>query len=118
MADKTVLKAIRYLGKCLEDDGIMISKIILFGSQADGTASADSDIDIVIISNDFDGKDIFERAVMLRSARMRNIDRYLFPMDIILKTPEEYEGGLIALYADKGTVVFKSSQKAVQKASA
>lgn len=115
MAEKTVLKAIRYLGKCLEEDGLDISRIILFGSQAAGCARADSDIDIVVISADFEGRDIFQRAAMLRRARLKTIDKYLLPMDIVLKTPAEYQDGIISLYADKGAVVFNSSRTPKRK---
>lgn len=109
MAEGSVLKAVRYLGKCLEENGLFVTKIILFGSQAEGTAREDSDIDIVIISSGFEGKDVFERAAMLRKARLKTIDRFLLPMDIILKTPEEFEDSLISLYTNAGKVVFKSA---------
>ena len=59
MAKGEIIKAIKFFGKCLVDSGLNISKIILFGSYAKGKATKESDIDILIISNDFKGKDIF-----------------------------------------------------------
>jgi predicted nucleotidyltransferase len=111
MAEKSVLNAIKFLGKCLGQHGVRISRIILFGSWAQGSARADSDIDIVVISDDFEGKSIFERAAMLRNARMKTLDRYLYPMDILLKTSGEYNDSLISLYADKGVVAYSSTEK-------
>ncbi len=58
MNKNSVLTAKNFLEKCLTDKGINISKIILFGSYANDTSKHDSDIDLVIISNDFDGKNI------------------------------------------------------------
>ncbi len=41
----------------LKKNGIKISKVILFGSYAYGTPTVDSDIDLVIVSPQFDGSD-------------------------------------------------------------
>jgi len=57
---------------------IEIEKVYLFGSYARGTATADSDIDIALISQDFDGDRFLDRRkiVPLR----REIDRRLEPI--------------------------------------
>jgi predicted nucleotidyltransferase len=43
----------RYL-VCLADEGIAVVKAVVFGSQAMGTASESSDIDLLVISRFFD----------------------------------------------------------------
>lgn len=48
---------------------IRIEKVILFGSYADGRAHELSDIDLAVISPDFDGKGLYKRAVLLSKAR-------------------------------------------------
>ena len=55
MDKSTVIKAIDFFEKHLLDNGIKLSKIILFGSYANGNADHESDIDLVVVSNDFDG---------------------------------------------------------------
>lgn len=45
----------------LEQKGISVQKIIIYGSYARGVQREDSDIDIIIISKDFRDKSIFER---------------------------------------------------------
>jgi len=58
-------------------------RIILFGSYAYGTPSTDSDVDLLIIM----------KSSELPSRRVARVSRLLrprpFPMDILVKTPEE-----------------------------
>ena len=65
---------------------VRIEKAILFGSQATGKNTKDSDIDIMIISKDFKNKKSYKRAPQF----------YLlwdlpYDGDIICLTPEEFE---------------------------
>ena len=108
MAQTKTLNAIRFLHKCIEDNGVRVSRIVLFGSHATGNASEESDIDIVIISHDFLGKSIFERAVMTGKAERLAIRKFMVPFDIITMTPEEFDNGdsIIADYAKQGKIVF------------
>lgn len=41
--------------------GVEISTVILFGSQSDGTASDESDVDIALISSSFHNLDSLQR---------------------------------------------------------
>ena len=67
---------------------IEYKQALLFGSQARGTADADSDYDILII---IDGPATqIEKSTMKRRIRER-IANYLIPIDIIIKTCEEVE---------------------------
>jgi len=108
MAEKTVVEAIKFLEKCLKDKGLNISKIILFGSQAKGESTEESDIDILIISNDFRNKDIFERVELIKEAEIKTIKKFMIPLDIITMTPEELESetSLIADYVKDGEVIY------------
>ena len=108
MVKNTVKNAIIFLGHRLEQTGLQIEKIILFGSHARGTATVDSDIDIVVISKDFRGKNIFERARITMEAEVATIRKFMVPFDIITMTPEEFKKGtsLIADYAKKGKVLY------------
>ncbi|MFH1338485.1 MAG: nucleotidyltransferase domain-containing protein [Candidatus Omnitrophota bacterium] len=103
-----VIEAIKFLEKCLIRAGVKVSKIILFGSQTKGIVTEESDIDIVIISEDFQGKDIFERASLTKEAEIRTTKRFMLPLDIITMTPKEWKEGnsLIVEFAKKGEVVY------------
>lgn len=107
MDKNTVITAINFFEKCLTDKGINISKIILFGSYANGTPDNESDIDLVIISNDFDGKNIFERANLTKEAEILTIKKYLIPLDIITLSDKEFESQSI-----NGEIIYDNTKKA------
>ena len=89
MAESAVVDVVKFLGERLAEGGLNVSKIILFGSQAEGRATEESDIDIAIVSEDFHGKDIFERAALTKEAEIMTIKRFIVPLDIITLTPGE-----------------------------
>lgn len=70
----------------LETMGIKVKKIIIYGSYASGSAKEDSDIDLVVVSNDFKDMDLWERLCLLGRARM-GIQR---PMEILGFTEKEF----------------------------
>ena len=107
MVKRKTLKIVDFLAKCLRDEGLAISKVILFGSQASGHATRESDIDIVIVSGDFRGKDVFGRAQLIKDAEIATIRKFMVPIDIVLFTPEELnsKSSLIAGYARAGKVL-------------
>ena len=45
----TVLDAVRFLERCLIESGLRLSKIVLFGSQAEGQANDGSVVDVAIM---------------------------------------------------------------------
>jgi len=45
---------------------------------------------MIIISDSFEGKNLFERIDMTLKAESDVRSRYIAPMDILLKTPQEY----------------------------
>lgn len=57
-------------------------KIVLFGSYADGSATEDSDVDLLVVM-DYAGRSS-EQALAIR----RNVRR-TFPLDLIVKTQKE-----------------------------
>lgn len=108
MAKRTIKEVINFLGKCLRNKGLNISKIILFGSHARGIATEESDIDIVIVSKDFKGKDIFKRAELTKEAEIMTIKKFMISLDIVTLTPQEFKSGasLISDYAKNGKVLY------------
>lgn len=63
-----------------------IEKAIVFGSQATGKADAESDIDILLISKDFDKVKTYKRSPQFYLAWDLPYDG-----DILCLTPEEFE---------------------------
>ena len=57
-------------------------KIVLFGSHARGTANEDSDVDLLVILP-FQGRSV-DQSVAIRMQLRPN-----FPLDILVKTPEQ-----------------------------
>ena len=108
MAKSKIKKIIRFLADGLKQNGLHISKIILFGSHVISASTKESDIDIVIVSKDFRNKDIFKRIKLIKDAEIMTIKKFMVPMDIITLTPEELknENSIVADFAQKGEVIF------------
>ena len=86
----TVMHVIKDLHDTLKEYGIKDNHIALFGSFFNGNAHEDSDMDVVVISSLFKGKNLFERIEMTAKAQIDVKRRNVVPMDILLKTPQEY----------------------------
>ena len=80
---------IRFAQRLSEDIGA--TEVLLIGSRARGTQDADSDYDIIIVSERFEGVDRFERQRGLK-ALFYEVGGYA-PMDLYCLTPEEFESG-------------------------
>jgi len=77
--------------KTLKKYGLEDNHIALFGSFHNGKPHKDSDMDIVIISKNFEGKTFLERVKMTSKAENEIIKKHVVPIDILLKTPQEYD---------------------------
>jgi len=86
-----------------------LSKIVVFGSQAAGSADERSDVDLLVVT-DFQGK---RRRVMVEMNRA--LDDVRHAVDVLILTPEEYEReklipGTIARHiGDQGRVIYENS---------
>jgi len=85
--DKEIHHIITEYRRKLEALGIRVKRIIIYGSYATGRAREDSDIDLVVVSDDFKDMDLWERLCLLGDARM-GIKR---PMEILGLTEEEFK---------------------------
>jgi predicted nucleotidyltransferase len=103
MDQGTVLKTIKSFRDALVSKGINIDRIILFGSHADKTADEDSDIDLVVISENFKDMDYWQRIDVLSDA----IADVFKPIEAIGMTQEEFDNRsfMAADYARGGVVV-------------
>lgn len=67
---------------------VKIDKVILFGSAAKNKLSTNSDLDIIILSDDFKKMGFLKRLELLSHARNGNSRK--IPMDIIGYTADEF----------------------------
>ena len=104
MDKKAVVAVVESFTRELQARGIWPQRVILYGSQAAGTATETSDIDVVVISESFSGKSYWERIEVLTEA----IYAVYAPVEAVAMTPEEWEAGDSAIvdYAGKGEVLY------------
>jgi predicted nucleotidyltransferase len=104
MDKNSALEVIDQFHRVIETRGIKLQKIILYGSYANGTNSEESDIDLVIISDDFSNKGYWERIDILSEA----IYEVFAPIEAVAMTVEEWERGdsFIADFATNGEVLY------------
>jgi predicted nucleotidyltransferase len=99
---KSIVRTIQYLQK-----QISITEVILFGSYASGTPHKHSDIDIAVVSPDFENKGITFKADIFSKAKINcSIDVDIHPFtDTSLKNarPTNFMGHILKT----GTVIFK-----------
>jgi len=98
MDKATIDNVIIFLKEALVRSGINVDSIALFGSALKGTWSEDSDIDLIIISQDFHNLNIFERAKLTMLPETETMKKFKIPMDIINLSPEEFEVSNIKLF--------------------
>jgi predicted nucleotidyltransferase len=83
-------------------------KVVLFGSYAYGKPSFDSDVDLLVVL-DFAGKNA------LKSAEILNTTNPDFPVDLIVRTPEQVQERIelgdffIKEIFDRGKVLYEST---------
>ena len=97
--DKTkVNEVIEFLKSALIRNGVNVDSIALFGSALNGKMDIDSDIDLIIVSQDFVNLDIFERAKLTMKPEFETIRNFEIPMDIINLSPEEFNESSVKFY--------------------
>jgi predicted nucleotidyltransferase len=108
MDKDTVVAAINCLKDRLHEDGIRVTKIVLYGSRTRGDVQEDSDIDLLVVSDDFREKNIFERAAITKNAEVFAMKKFQVPFDIITLTTEEFQhgGSLFTQFAEDGETVY------------
>jgi len=99
-----VLEIIDRFRAVLEEKGIGIQRIVLYGSYAAGKEREGSDIDLVVISDDFSCMDYWQRIDMISDA----IYKVFKPIEAMAMTSQEWrESRSIAVeLARQGEVIF------------
>lgn len=86
-ASSQIREIIEEYKEALQSLGIDVERVILYGSFAKGNQREDSDIDIVIISKDFQKMNLRERLEVLGIAAVR----IMKPVEAMGYTPREIE---------------------------
>ena len=83
MAKKEVIELLKKYITLLNAEGISVSKAFLYGSYSNNTASENSDIDVMIVSDKYDETDDFAAGKMWRLTKMVNtkIEPFLIGAD-------------------------------------
>ncbi len=104
MDKNTIIDIVNRFTQLLQAQDIKIHKIILYGSCASGTSREGSDIDVIVVSEDFAQKDYWERIEILTEA----IYQVFEPIEAVAMTPEEWEAGnsFVADYAKNGEILY------------
>lgn len=107
MPDQRVGEIVVFIKEFFKHRDIKVNKIILFGSRAKNSFSQESDVDIAIISNSFEQKDIFERAKMLKGLKWSLVERFMLPFDIVPISVSEWNesSSLVIGFAKEGREV-------------
>ena len=85
-------------------------QVILFGSYAEGTATEDSDVDVLVVVP-FEGKSVHKSVEIRMKLRPR------FPVDLIVRTPEKVQQRLqmgdnfIKEILEEGKVLYEAGDR-------
>ena len=104
LAKEKIRAAVELIYDFLKSRNIKVEKVIVFGSYATGNYTKDSDVDIAIISRDFEEKDIFQRADMLKGLNWSLVEKFMLPFDIVAISLKEWQesSSLIVEFAREG----------------
>jgi predicted nucleotidyltransferase len=91
MDKATINNLVSFFKESITANGIKVDEIALFGSALTGNMREGSDIDIIVISKSFEGKDIFERAKMIAKPEIEAIRKFKVPLDVLTMSPKEYK---------------------------
>jgi predicted nucleotidyltransferase len=97
------------LKELLQEKGINVQKIIIFGSYAKGTQREDSDIDVIIVSKDFKDKSIFERVEQTTGIGRELVRKIKKPFDLLFYSDDEWNGSrslMINMAKKSGEVIY------------
>jgi predicted nucleotidyltransferase len=103
MDKEAALKILARFRESIEAQHVKVDRLILYGSFATGAIREGSDIDVIVISKDFAGKDYWERTDILSRA----IYEVFEPIEAVALTPEEWDKGesTVVEYARSGEVI-------------
>ena len=91
MVKREVEKIKEVIKKLFEERNLSLNKIILFGSYIKNQKS--NDIDIIIVSRNFNRKKINERYRMIRGINRTLVKKTMKPVDTMFYSDKEWKSG-------------------------
>lgn len=83
--DKEIASAVKRFVTALKKE-YEVEKVIVFGSRARGDCFKTSDIDLIVVSHDFEGINFMERMSRMYNYWDANVD-----LEVLCYTPKEFE---------------------------
>lgn len=90
MSKKSIEKIKKEIIRFAKNRNILIDKIILFGSEAKGNSNDESDIDLMLVSKDFNGKSYTQRIKKLIGLNRSLIQLTDKPFDLLYYSSSEW----------------------------
>lgn len=106
MVEESIRKIILDYIETVQKAGIPVAYALLFGSYAREEDSRDSDIDILIVSPEFDRPDAEQKINLLWELRVKT-DSRIEPLPIGLKAWESGDVGIVGEKTQEDGIVFK-----------
>lgn len=92
MAQKLLIEVEEAMRDFCAERSIPVNTIQFFGSRSNGTAlHEDSDLDLLLVSEAFEDKDIFERTGMVSGLHRSLVRRFKIPFDIVYCSKKEWQ---------------------------
>jgi predicted nucleotidyltransferase len=91
MSETTIKQITKEINSFALDRNVFINKIILFGSEAIGEAKDSSDIDLIVVSKDFNQQTYSERIRKLLGLNRSLIKLTNRPFDILYYSDAEWD---------------------------
>ncbi len=103
MGKKDVLEILHRFHAALESGSVHVDRMVLFGSWSRGEGRPSSDIDVLVVSSDFVGKDHWARCRLLGSA----VYKVFAPIQAVALTPDEWvsRNSTICQFAEDGELI-------------
>lgn len=93
MATQLLIDVEQVLHELCAERAIPVESVRFFGSRTLETAQDESDVDILLVSPAFEGKDIFQRAGMAKGIHRVLVKRFKVPFDIVFCSVNEWMHG-------------------------
>lgn len=91
MAQKLLIEVEEALRDFCAERSIPVSAIRFFGSRSnDAALHENSDLDLLLVSEAFENKDIFERTSMVSGLHRKLVRRFKMPFDIVYCSNKEW----------------------------
>jgi len=90
MAERKIIKAKEIIKDYFKLKKLNLNKVVLFGSYSKGNFNLDSDIDLAIVSSDFKGKSLFEKAKLTGNLDWELVRKTNMSFDILYYSEDEW----------------------------